>query len=76
MKEKKAGAVGLRTWISVIMFGLFGPLAWTVENMYFNKFLYNTISDNPTFISSMVAASAVVATLTTLIMGTLSDRVG
>ncbi len=76
MKEKKAGAVGLRTWISVIMFGLFGQLAWTVENMYFNKFLYNTISDNPTFISSMVAASAIVATLTTLIMGTLSDRVG
>lgn len=65
-----------RIWTSVILFGLFGQLAWTVENMYFNKFLYDTISGNTTYISAMVAASAIVATLTTLVMGTLSDRVG
>lgn len=76
MKEKKAGALGSRLWFSVILFGFAGQLAWMVENMYFNKFLYDTISDNPSFISAMVAASAIVATLTTLIMGTLSDRVG
>lgn len=76
MKKDKFGALGARKWISFILFGLFGQLAWTVENMYFNKFLYETITDNPNFISAMVAASAVTATLTTLIMGTLSDRVG
>ncbi|MCR4563444.1 MAG: MFS transporter [Clostridiales bacterium] len=65
-----------RIWASVILFGFFGQLAWMVENMYFNKYLYDTISDNPSFISAMVAASAIAATLTTLIMGTLSDRVG
>jgi len=65
-----------RIWTSVILFGFFGQLAWMVENMYFNKYLYDTISDNPSYISAMVAASAIVATLTTLIMGTLSDRIG
>ncbi|MBE7016606.1 MAG: MFS transporter [Ruminococcaceae bacterium] len=44
--------------------------------MYFNVFLYNTISTNPDYIAAMVAASAITATLTTLIMGALSDRVG
>lgn len=65
-----------RIWSSVILFGFFGQLAWMVENMYFNVFLYNTITDNPRDISAMVAASAITATLTTLIMGALSDRVG
>lgn len=65
-----------RIWTSVIVFGLFGQLAWMVENMYFNKFLYDTISGNTSYISAMVAASAIVATITTLVMGTLSDRVG
>lgn len=76
MKKEKTGALGARNWFSFIIFGLVGQLAWTVENMYFNKFLYDTISDNPNYISTMVAASAIVATLTTLVMGTLSDRVG
>lgn len=65
-----------RIWSSVILFGFFGQLAWMVENMYFNVFLYNTITDNPRAISAMVAASAITATLTTLVMGVLSDRVG
>jgi MFS family permease len=67
-----------RIWTSVIVFGFFGQLAWMVENMYFNVFLFKTIPvENPTrYISSMVALSAIVATVTTLVMGTLSDRVG
>jgi len=65
-----------RTWISFIVIGLVGQFAWTIENMYFNVFLYNTISTNPNYIAAMVAASAVVATLTTLLMGALSDRIG
>ena len=65
-----------RLWASFLLLGLMGQFAWTIENMYFNVFLYNTISTDPTFIAAMVAASAVVATLTTLFMGALSDRVG
>ncbi len=68
--------ISSRIWASMIIFGLFGQLAWMVENMYFNVFLYNTVSDNPKYIADMVAASAVTATLTTLIMGAFSDKIG
>lgn len=53
-----------------------GQFAWTIENMYFNVYLYNTISTDPGYISAMVGWSAAAATLTTLLMGALSDRVG
>ena len=65
-----------RKWLGIVLIGLFGQFAWTIENMYFNVFLYNTISTDPGYIASMVAWSAVVATLTTLLMGALSDRLG
>ncbi len=65
-----------RLWITLILIGLVGQFAWTIENMYFNVFLYNTISTDPGYISAMVGWSAAAATLTTLLMGALSDRVG
>ena len=65
-----------RNWITLILIGLFGQFAWTIENMYFNVFLYNTISTDPGYIAAMVGWSAAAATLTTLLMGALSDRVG
>ena len=68
--------LGVRTWVSFLLIGLAGQFAWTIENMYFNVYLYNTISTDPNHIAAMVAASAAVATLTTLLMGALSDRVG
>ena len=68
--------LGARKWAALLLIGLFGQFAWTIENMYFNVFLYNTISTDPRYISAMVGASAVVATLTTLLMGALSDRLG
>lgn len=66
--------IGKRTWASLILVGLVGQFAWTIENMYFNVYLYNTISTDPDAIALMVAASAVAATLTTLFVGALSDR--
>lgn len=68
--------LGTRNWIALILIGLFGQFAWTIENMYFNVFLYNTISTDPGYIAAMVGWSAAAATLTTLLMGALSDRVG
>ena len=65
-----------RTWIGLILVGLVGQFAWTIENMYFNVFLYNAIAPDPTAIAWMVATSAVAATATTLLMGALSDRMG
>ena len=65
-----------KVWASFVLVGLVGQVAWTVENMYFNVFLYNTISTDPTYIANMVAASAIAATVTTLLMGALSDKLG
>ena len=68
--------IGARLWTTFILIGLVGQFAWTIENMYFNVFLYNTITTDPTYIAWMVAASAIAATLTTLLMGAVSDNVG
>jgi len=65
-----------RVWTSLLLFGLLGQIAWTIENMYFNVFLYKTVTYDPNAVAIMVAASAIVATATTLAIGGLSDRLG
>ncbi len=67
---------GARLWVTVIVIGLVGQLAWTVENMYLNVFLYETITPDPTAIATMVALSAIAATVATIIVGAWSDRIG
>ena len=74
--KKKVTPLGGRTWAALLIFGLFGQIAWVIENMYFNVFLYNTISGDTSMIAAMVGWSAVTATVTTLIMGALSDKLG
>lgn len=68
--------VGRRLWTWVILLGLTGQLAWTIENMYLNVFVYNTITDNPAVLATMVAASAAAATMATLLAGAWLDRTG
>ncbi len=65
-----------RFWSVLIIFSLIGQIAWVVENMYFNVFIYHMFNASPREISLMVQASAVAATLTTVFMGALSDRLG
>lgn len=65
-----------RNWLTFIIFGLIGQIAWTIENMYLNIYIYKTVTYNPDAIALMVASSAVVATLATLTMGALSDKFG
>ena len=71
MRKKASNKIGLRTWLALLVFGLIGQVAWVVENMYFNVFLYNTISGDTNLIAAMVACSSVVATVTTLAVGAL-----
>jgi MFS family permease len=68
--------LGGKAWSSIVIFGLFGQVAWVIENMYFNVFMDRTVTSNPFAVSVMVAASAVIATLTTLLAGIFSDRKG
>ena len=65
-----------RFWCALTLFALIGQVAWVVENMYFNVFIYHMFRASASDISLMVAASAVAATLTTVLMGALSDRIG
>ena len=72
MQKKLSG----RFYFALILFSLVGQIAWVVENMYLNVFIYNMFRATPADISLMVAASAVAATLTTVFIGALSDRLG
>ena len=65
-----------QNWIILVLFGLIGQIAWSVENMYFNLFVFETISPDFNAITLMVQLSGVAATLTTLVAGTLSDKTG
>ena len=61
-------------WAMLLLLGLAGQLAWAVENQYFNTFMYDNITPDPRAVSWMVAITAVVSTVATILMGTLSDR--
>jgi MFS family permease len=80
----KDDALGKRAWFNLCLFGFMGQIAWNLENMYFNTFLYNTVyegGDVTVGLSSMkaiklmVALSAATAVLTTFLMGNLSDKI-
>lgn len=73
MEKSKLGS---KFWISMLVFGLMGQVAWVVENMYFNVFIYKMFNASAADISAMVMASAVTAAVTTIIMGAVSDKVG
>ncbi|MBQ9912487.1 MAG: MFS transporter [Firmicutes bacterium] len=73
MSDKK---LDRKFWTSMLIFGLMGQVAWVVENMYFNVFIYKMFNASAADISAMVMASAVMAALTTIIMGAVSDKVG
>ena len=63
-------------WAALTLFGLVGQVAWVVENMYLNVFIYKMFHASAADISLMVSASSVAATLTTILIGALSDYIG
>ena len=72
MKKKLSG----KFWAAMLIFGLIGQIAWIVENMYLNVFLYKMFNASAADISLMVGASSVAATLTTILVGAFSDKIG
>ena len=75
-----------RIWTNILLFSFMGGVAWNLENMFFNTFLYNSVyggvaatADNGVMapsvaINLMVTLSAVTAVVTTFIMGTFSEK--
>lgn len=72
MKKTKSS----KFWLSLIIFSLVGQIAWVMENMYLNVFIYQRFAASAEQISAMVGASSVAATVTTLLIGALSDKLG
>ena len=80
MENRREGGLRMKTnkrfWAALVWFGLIGQVAWVVENKYLNVFLYKMFHASAADISLMVGASAVAATVTTIVMGALTDRIG
>lgn len=80
LKDEK---VGFRNWIIILLVGFAGQFAWAIENMYLNTYIAYLNFTAPTgqgfdynlFIALTTAFSAITATLTTLFMGSLSDKI-
>ena len=71
-----ANSKNVKFYIVLVVFSLIGQVAWVVENMYFNVFIYKSFNASVGDISLMVSLSAITATLTTLLIGALSDKIG
>ena len=71
-KTKQSG----RFYLALVIFSLIGQIAWVMENMYLNVFIYERFRASADSISAMVGASAAAATVTTLLIGALSDKLG
>ena len=63
-------------FLALVVFSLIGQIAWVIENMYFNVYIYKMFNASASDISLMVSASAISATITTLLIGALSDKIG
>ena len=51
MTEKRFGR---KEWLSLILFGIVGQIAWSVENMYFNLFVFETVAPSLSTVTLMV----------------------
>ncbi len=83
LKQTDASKLSARNWFNICLFGFVGQIAWNLENMYYNTFMYNTVYDGGAAVGKlssmdaitlMVNLSAITAVVTTFIMGNLSDR--
>ena len=71
-----------KNWLLLLLFGIIGQIAWSVENMFFGTFVYETFKNYDladgalNTVTLMVQLSGISAAFITLIAGTLSDKLG
>ena len=75
MKNMESKKLSLREWLSFLLIGLAGQMAWAIENNDLNLWVYSQTMD-ANWINLMTVFSAIAATLTTFLIGALSDRLG
>ena len=82
VNTKKTTPLGWRIWLSAIVFGLVGQIAWVVENMYFSTFAQDIFANSGfprmsyVVTTLMVWLSAVTATVTAIFAGGWCDKTG
>lgn len=74
MNNKEIYTSKFKFKLALVIFSLMGQIAWVIENMYLNVFIYKMFNASASQISLMVMASAITAAVTTLLIGALSDR--
>jgi MFS family permease len=72
MESKK---LTVREWLCFLLIGLAGQMAWAIENNDLNLWVYSQTMDS-NWINYMTVFSAIAATVTTFLIGALSDRLG
>jgi MFS family permease len=83
-EKKPISKISFRMWMVYILVGLAGQFAWSIENMYLNTYITYLNFTDPSgvgfdyslMIAITTACSAIVAMLTTLFMGALTDKIG
>lgn len=73
--EMKRSKLSARLWAAIAMLGFIGQLAWAIENNYINLWVFSQTNSSDA-ITYMSVLSALCATITTFLMGTLSDKIG
>lgn len=68
--------ISTRNWLIIWIVGVTGQLCWSVENSWFNTFVYDKIGPYPWIITWMTAVSAITMTVCSLLCGCWSDRTG
>ena len=48
-----------KEWLVLVLFGLIGQIAWSVENMYFNLFVFETVAPSLTTVTLKLPTSDV-----------------
>ena len=81
--SNKKGRLSIKTWITIILFIFMGSVAGGVEGMYLGLYLNNTTFKDGTMgaaltltdtINLIASLTALVAGITTFVMGTLSEK--
>ena len=62
------------TWTAMIVIAMFSTMGSTMENNWFNTFVYSKITPDTQAVAWMVSVSAVTAALGAIVFGALSDR--
>lgn len=62
------------TWIAMVLIALVATMGSTMENTWYNTYVYNNVTPNTQAVAWMVSVSAVTAALGAIVFGAVSDR--